>query len=126
LQRKGLCDQWIQWVLKAVSGGRVAVNLNGELGQYFRSYKGLRQGDPLSSLLFNIVADGLSAILNRALEKGITRVTPHLVDGGLTHLQYAYDTVLFIQNTESNIANLKFLLFCFEEIFGLKINYHKS
>lgn len=108
-------------------GVRVAVNLNGELGQYFRSYKGLRQEDPLSPLLFNLATDGLSAILNKATERGvISGVTPHLVQGGLTHLQYADDTVLFIQNTESNIANLKFLLFGYEEISGMKINYHES
>jgi len=69
--------------MKAVSCGRVAVNLNGVLGQYFRSYKGLRQRDPLSPLLFNIVADGLLAILDRASEKGLLEgVTPHLVEGG--------------------------------------------
>lgn len=90
------------------------MNLNGELGTYFRSYKGLRQGDPLSPLLFNLVADGLSAMLESATRKGvISGVTPHLVEGGLTHLQYADDTVLFIQNTEVNIVNLKFILFCF-------------
>jgi len=48
------------------------------------------------------------------------------VQGGLTHLEYADDTVLFIQNTEQNIVNLKFLLFCFEEVSGMKINYNKS
>lgn len=113
--------------MKAVSCGRVAVNLNGVLGQYFRSYKGLRQRDPLSPLLFNIVADGLLAILDRASEKGLLEgVTPHLVEGGITHLQYADDTVLFIQHTQQNIVNLKFLLFCFEEVSGMKINYNKS
>jgi len=43
--------------MKAICGGRVAINLNGEIENYFRSYKGLRQGDPLSPLMFNIVAD---------------------------------------------------------------------
>jgi hypothetical protein len=42
-----------------------------------------------------------------------------LVEGGLTQLQYADDTILFTEDTESNIVNLKFLLFFFEEISGL-------
>jgi hypothetical protein len=127
LVKKGFCERWIQWILKVVCGGRVVVNLNGDLGKYFRSYKGLRQGDPLSPLLFNIVADALSAILDRASKRGFLRgVTPDLVEGGLTHLQYADDIVLFIQNTQQDIENLKFLLFCFEEVSGLKINYNKS
>jgi hypothetical protein len=125
--RKGFCKRWIEWILKAVCGGRVAVNLNGELGYYFRSYKGLRQGNPLSPLLFNLVADGLSGILSKASTRGvIERVTPYLVEGGLTHLQYADDTVLFIKNSKQNIANLKFLLFCYEVVSRMKINYNKS
>lgn len=48
------------------------------------------------------------------------------MEGGLTHLQYADDTVLFFQQSEENIAHVKFLLFCFEELSGMKINYMKS
>jgi hypothetical protein len=29
LAKKGFCERWIQWILKAVCGARVAVNLNG-------------------------------------------------------------------------------------------------
>ena len=49
---------------ESCAGGRIVVNLNGELGQYFRSYKGLRQRDSLSRLLFNLMADALSKMLN--------------------------------------------------------------
>jgi hypothetical protein len=82
MRRKGLSDTWIEWIMKAVCGGKVAVNLNGELGHYFRSYKGLRQGGPLSPLLFNLVVDGLSGILSKASTRCVIEgVTPHLVEG---------------------------------------------
>jgi hypothetical protein len=45
LERKNFPAKWNRWIMSAVSGGRVAINLNGERGDYFRSYKGLRQGD---------------------------------------------------------------------------------
>ena len=46
LLRKNFSEKWIDLVISAVQGGKVAVNLNGEVGSYSRSYKGLRQGDP--------------------------------------------------------------------------------
>jgi hypothetical protein len=51
---------------------------------------------------------------------------PHLVDGGLSILQYANDTVLFLDHDLAKAANLKPLLLTFEHVLGLKINYHKS
>ena len=87
LRRKGFTETWMQWINKAVRGGEVCIDLNGERGDFFRSFKGLRQGDPLSPLLFNLVADALSAMLSRASSAGIIQgLVPHLVDGGLTHL----------------------------------------
>jgi hypothetical protein len=48
-------------------------------------------------MLFNIVADMLAILIERAKSDGqIERVIPHLVDGGLSSLQYANDTILFM------------------------------
>ena len=105
----------------------MAVDINGERGDFFRSFKGLRQGDPLSPLLFNLVADALSSMLSAAASAGdIEGLVPHLVEGGLTHLQYADDTIIFLKNSNQNIANLKIILLCYEMMSGLKINYNKS
>jgi hypothetical protein len=127
LQKKGFDDKWIKWIKSATIDGRVAININGEIDQYFKTFRGVRQGDPLSPLLFNIVADALSEILLKAKEAGhLEGLVPHLVQGGLTHLQYADDTILFMTNNDQNVITTKFILHCFEAMSGLKINYQKS
>ena len=35
-----------------VEGGAVSININGEVGPYFKSYKGFLQGDLISSFEF--------------------------------------------------------------------------
>jgi hypothetical protein len=42
----------------------VSINVNSEQGRYFITFKGLRQGDPLLPLLFNLVVDALAAMLD--------------------------------------------------------------
>ena len=56
----------------------------------------------------------------------IEGVIPDLVEGGLTHLQYANDSIIFIGNSELNVRNLKFILYCFKAMSGTKINYDKN
>ena len=51
---------------------------------------------------------------------------PHLVDGGLSILQYADDTILFMEHDLDLPRNLKLLLSAFEQMWGLKINFYKS
>ena len=62
-------------------GGSVGVRVNDSIGHYFQTRKGLRQGDPLSPILFNIVADMLSILISRAKEDGqVGCLIPHLVE----------------------------------------------
>jgi hypothetical protein len=82
-----------------VSRGSVAIKVNDEVGRYFQTRKGLRQGDQLSPMLFNIVADMLATMIERVKVEGqIEGLIPHLVDGGLSILQYADDTILFMEH----------------------------
>ena len=127
LSMKGFPDKFIEWVRKIVSSGNIAVMVNGQIGQYFKTKKGLRQGDPLSPILFDIAVDVLQVLIKRAQDSGLLRgVIPNLVERGLRMLQYADETVFFIEANESDALNLKYLLCCFEHLSGLKINFHKS
>src|SRR5438132_1191159 len=124
---KGFSPKWISWVKSFISGGSVVVNVNNDIGHFFQTRKGLPQGDPLSPLLFNIVADMLSILIKRAKEQGqVGGVVPHLIDEGLSILQYADDTIIFMENGLEKARNMKLLLCAFEQISGLKINFHKS
>ena len=101
----------------------MCIHLNGERGDYFTSFKGLRQGDPLSPLLFNLVADALSTMLSRACAAGMIKgLVPHLVEGGLTHLQYADDTILLLQFDLQTLRNVRVILSCYEAMSGMKTN----
>ena len=52
---------------------------------------------PLSPLHFNIVVDMLAILINRAKEDcQIVGLIPHLVDGVVSILQYAHDTIIFM------------------------------
>jgi hypothetical protein len=56
----------------------------------------------------------------------IRGLCPQLVPGGVVSLQYSDDTLIFLEKDERNAINLKWTLTCFEQISGMKINYHKS
>jgi hypothetical protein len=66
-------------------------------------------------------------MLHSAIDKGhLSGVLTDLILGGVSHIQYADDTVIMIDGAEQSIRNLKIILYCFEWLSGLKINYHKS
>ena len=103
------------------------MRLNDENGPYFSVGKGLRQGDPLSLLLFNLVVDVFTKILTKAANQGIiSGLLTDLFEGGIVSLQYADDTILFLQNDLLQAAHFKWILACFEKLSGMKINYNKS
>jgi hypothetical protein len=101
--------------------------INGQIGESFITKKGLRQGDTLSPILFNIVVDMLAILIKEQKTMGELRgVVPHLVDDGLSILQYVDDTIIFMDNNLEKAKNVKLLLCAFKQLSELKINFHKS
>ena len=66
-----------------VSGDETVININGEVGNFFCNKRCLHQGDQISPFLFNLVADALEAMLDRARAAGhIKHIIPR---GSLTY-----------------------------------------
>jgi hypothetical protein len=73
------------------------------------------------------VVDVLAVLIDRAKCQGfLDGLVPHLVEDGLSILQYADDTILFIEDDLEKAKGLKFVLSAFEKLSGLKINFLKS
>jgi hypothetical protein len=60
----GMPDTWIMWVQQLLSSASSAVLLNGTPGKFFRCKRGVRQGDPLSPLLFVLAAELLQIVVD--------------------------------------------------------------
>ena len=125
--RKGFSHAWNDLIFSIITSGKVNVKLNDQLGVFFNTYRGVRQGDPLSPILFNLTVDSLNVMIKMAQEAGfITRLVPHLHTHGVAILQYADDTIFMLEEGLENARNLKFILCLFEQMSGLKINFLKS
>jgi hypothetical protein len=73
------------------------------------------------------VADVFTRILVKAANKGyIVGLMNALCLEGVINLQYADGTLLFLDNDVEKGCHLKWLMACFENLSGIKINYHKS
>jgi hypothetical protein len=69
----------------------------------------------------------LVVLIERTKEDGqVDGLIPHLVDGGVSILQYADDTIIFMEHDLQKALNMKLILCIFEQLSGLKINFHKS
>ena len=112
---------------KIFDSATTSVLLNGIPGTQFQCKRGVRQGDPLSPLLFVLAADLLQCIVNKAHTQGIFSL-PIEADPSnkFTIIQYADDTILIMKASQREIFCLKGLLQSFAESTGLKVNYAKS
>jgi hypothetical protein len=103
------------------------VLLNGAHGKTFHYRRGVRQGNPLSPLLFVLTTDLLQNIVNKARMSDLLRLPIHV---GYTEdfpiVQYTDDTLLIMEACPQQLIALKSILNAFVDSTGLKVNYSKS
>jgi len=125
LRRCGFGGKWCSWIARCISFARFSVLVNGSPNGFFSSSRGLRQGDPLSPLLFVFVMEALSRMITQAVSGGL--LEGFLVGNvSISHLLFADDTLIFCSARTSQLQNLRSLFLLFEAISGLKVNLAKS
>ncbi|KAK1685871.1 hypothetical protein QYE76_046719 [Lolium multiflorum] len=125
LMAKGFPELWRAWIKMLNHTSQMTVLLNGVPGRWIQCRRGLRQGDPLSPFLFNIIVDVLQQMLLHASREGLLQ-HPLVDDLTCPVLQYADDTLIIIRAIPEHVANLKRILDEFSAATGLTINFHRS
>lgn len=71
LRAKVFNEKWISWIRSLLTSGSSSVLLNGVPGNHFKCNSDVRQGDPMSPLLFVLAAHLLQSVVNDMCSKGI-------------------------------------------------------
>jgi hypothetical protein len=120
----GFPSRFIGWIMSCVRNASYSLMINGCLEGSFQGKKGLRQGDPLSPLLFVIVMEYLSRSL--ADPPAYFKYHRGCEEMKLTHLCFADDLFMFCGGDKESVGWLKEKLHQFHRISGLQVNDQKS
>ncbi|XP_020266968.1 uncharacterized protein LOC109842513 [Asparagus officinalis] len=116
--------KWIEHIL-ALSKSSVIVN--DYLTNTFDCYRCLKQDDPLSPMCFILAADILNRMLISSVNSG-DLAELHLKRrlNDIWSLQFADDTLIFCRADHQNVSTLESILYLFNDVSGIAINYIKS
>lgn len=98
LRKLNLPENFVKIVQTLYSQADTVVIINGEISDPFRVKRGVRQGDPLSCLLFNLAIEPLSAALRASTLRGWSIPGVH---EKLIAILYADDTTVYLREQDS-------------------------
>lgn len=117
-------QRWTDMIALLLSTSSSRVLLNGCPGEPFLHRRGLRQGDPLSPMLFLLAMEPLQKMIAMASADGLLTPLSHQATSLRTSL-YADDAALFVNPIREEIAATQRILLRFGEISGLMNNLGK-
>ena len=119
---------WRKWISECVRTTTTSVLVNGCPTEEFPIERGLRQGDPLSPFLFLLAAEGFNVLMKALIDAGLFSGYSVGRDNAisLSHLQFADDTLIVGEKSWLNVHSMRAILLIFEQVSGLKVNFHKS
>ena len=124
LSHLGFGSCFIKWVSTLYKGANVKIILNGYLTEQIEINRGVRQGDPLSPLLYVLCVEVLASLIRSS-----SFITGFLLPGAKgVHFrvrQYADDTTTFVKNI-SSLTQLFNVISLYEKGSGAKLNRSKT
>ncbi|XP_062093733.1 uncharacterized protein LOC133799749 [Humulus lupulus] len=118
--------RFIQWIMTCLTGTSYTLMFNGRLQGSFEGRKGLRQGDPISPLIFVLVKEYLTRLLKQASHQREFRFHPMCKHLQLVNLCFADDLILFCKGNFRSVQILFDRFLNFFHCFGLAANLSKS
>ncbi len=122
MRRFGFGERILRWISLLYNNAKSCVKVNGVLTDPFPLERSVRQGCPLSALLYSITAEPLATLIKKDKEiRGIP--IPH---GRMSLIhQYADDTTFTVRDSESINKIMKHME-TYGKASGAKINIDKS
>ncbi|KAK1282002.1 hypothetical protein QJS10_CPB22g00323 [Acorus calamus] len=109
LQAMNFDHTWISWIMACIQFPQFSVLINGSPFGFFGSSSGLRQGDPISPLLFVLSMEILSQLLDNVLrDKTIEPYTKKSIS--VSHLLFADDLIIFSASLAKSGSDLREIL----------------
>jgi len=123
----GFGTKFINWIRACISEPWIAPLVNGRATDFFKATRGLRQGCPLSPLLFVIQASALSFLLDQKLQdQEINGLRIARGIKNINHALFADDTLLLGPASVPSATKFKEVLDEFSEASGSVVNKSKS
>lgn len=126
LEKIGLKSSSIRWIMACIENVNYVVIINRFPSPLFRVERGLRQGYPLSPLLFILAMNSMSTHINKAVDEKLCnpiKICKHIF---ISHNLFVDDVLLFAMLSRAYWICLKNILERFQKAFGLIINKEKS
>lgn len=122
----GFSPTWVIWVMSMVSSTFFSILVNGVPSSTFHPSSGIRQGHPLSPLLFVLMAEGLGRLIRNALLTQQLRGISIHDSPPITHQQFVDDNMLFGHPSVQEVFQFKSLLDGYLEASEASTNTTKS
>jgi reverse transcriptase-like protein len=117
---------FITWIRRCVETASFSLSLNGGYSESFRGRRGVKQGDPLSPLLFVISMEYLSRLVSLAFQQKKLDYHTKCRATRIQCLLFADDLLMFCKANQKSLQGVKAVLSDFGAVSGLSINPAKS